>query len=155
MKKRCTHCKKIKDISEFNLDNSRPDKKTIRCKYCCKESSLKWRRSTLGKKWTKDNRKRINKTNKKYIQTEKGKLCRIRNIKKYPEKYKARNTLNSNLACGKIKRLPCKICGNPKSEGHHDDYSKPLEVTWYCRKHHREVHKKLRKKELLAKKKKI
>jgi hypothetical protein len=42
---------------------------------------------------------------------------------------------------GLIKRLPCEICGNPKSEAHHDDYSKIYEVRFLCRKHHNEYHK--------------
>jgi len=41
---------------------------------------------------------------------------------------------------GLISRKPCEECGDPKSEGHHEDYSKPLEVIWLCRTHHRRRH---------------
>jgi hypothetical protein len=30
--------------------------------------------------------------------------------------------------------------GTVKAEAHHDDYSKPFEVRWLCRMHHRAVH---------------
>jgi hypothetical protein len=45
---------------------------------------------------------------------------------------------------GRLKKLPCEVCGNPKSDGHHDDYAKPLDVKWLCRKHHAERHRAMR-----------
>jgi hypothetical protein len=44
--------------------------------------------------------------------------------------------VRSALEKGIIVKEPCLICGNPKVEGHHKDYSKPLEVDWLCTKHH-------------------
>jgi hypothetical protein len=38
-------------------------------------------------------------------------------------------------------RQPCERCGGP-SEAHHADYSQPLVVSWLCKAHHRELHRK-------------
>lgn len=48
----------------------------------------------------------------------------------------ARRELANALKKGILKRMPCAICGSAVSEGHHRDYSKPLEVEWLCRSHH-------------------
>jgi hypothetical protein len=45
------------------------------------------------------------------------------------------------LRRGKIERKPCEVCGDEKAQMHHEDYSKPLDVRWFCRKHHLELHK--------------
>ena len=41
---------------------------------------------------------------------------------------------------GLLHRQPCESCGAPKSEAHHDDYTKPLEVRWFCRQCHKALH---------------
>lgn len=48
----------------------------------------------------------------------------------------AQSIVNHAKRDGKLIPLPCEVCGNVKSEAHHRDYSKPLEVQWLCRKHH-------------------
>lgn len=58
----------------------------------------------------------------------------------YEEKQKARRKLRWAVLSGKVKRQPCEKCGSLPSFAHHIDYSKPLDVTWLCRKHHGEAH---------------
>lgn len=57
-------------------------------------------------------------------------------------KHEARWQLRRAVKAGRIKRLPCENCGNPKSQAHHHDYSKPLEVKWLCVKCHNLEHTK-------------
>lgn len=55
----------------------------------------------------------------------------------HPERHKARQTMSNAIRDGRLERLPCVLCGNPKSEGHHEDYTRPLHVEWLCRSCHR------------------
>jgi len=41
----------------------------------------------------------------------------------------------------RIKKLPCEVCGDTKTDAHHSDYSKPLDIMWLCREHHFDWHK--------------
>lgn len=58
----------------------------------------------------------------------------------YPHKRKARELLRIAVARGEVKKYPCEVCGNKRSQGHHDDYNKPLEVRWFCALHHKQLH---------------
>lgn len=60
---------------------------------------------------------------------------------RYPDKERARKKLQRAVKDGYIKKKPCQLCGLLNSQGHHEDYSKPLEVIWLCPVHHRELHK--------------
>lgn len=51
-----------------------------------------------------------------------------------------RNKVAMRIRRGQMQRLPCVICGDPKSECHHEDYSKPYDIVFLCPKHHREHH---------------
>src|SRR3990167_8357179 len=61
--------------------------------------------------------------------------------KRYPEKVRARCLLRYAVKIGVIKRGICEVCGKEKAQAHHDDYSKPLEVKWFCPLHHRQYDK--------------
>ena len=61
---------------------------------------------------------------------------------KYPIRVRALIEFRRALKNGKIKRFPCKVCGEEKVHGHHEDYNKPLKIIWLCSKHHRRVHGK-------------
>lgn len=68
---------------------------------------------------------------------------RNNNRKKYPLKEHARKAISMRLRDGSLIRQPCEECGSEEDiEAHHDDYSKPLEIRWLCRKHHLLAHGK-------------
>ena len=48
------------------------------------------------------------------------------------------------LRLGSLKRGKC-WCGSLRVEAHHPDYTKPLDVEWVCRKHHRAIHAEQRR----------
>jgi len=41
---------------------------------------------------------------------------------------------------GKLERKPCEMCGELKSEAHHEDYSNHMAVMWLCDTHHKQHH---------------
>lgn len=56
---------------------------------------------------------------------------------------RARWTLNDAIKRGRVIRprfceQGSRECNGP-IEAHHDDYTKPLNVRWLCRKHHRKI----------------
>jgi hypothetical protein len=56
------------------------------------------------------------------------------------EKNSAQDKVQRAVRRGKIQKLTCAVCGSPRSEAHHTDYSQPLLVVWLCRKHHMAEH---------------
>jgi hypothetical protein len=74
---------------------------------------------------------------------------KCRENKKQDPKYKdqsfkenVRSFTRRCIKTGILIRESCRICGtNENIEAHHEDYSKPLDIIWLCRNHHREHHK--------------
>ena len=56
-------------------------------------------------------------------------------------KANCRSTFRNAVIRGDIKIGPCSVCGTTvRIEAHHEDYTKPLEVIYFCKKHHNEHH---------------
>jgi hypothetical protein len=58
---------------------------------------------------------------------------------RYPERSKARSLVSNALYRGKLQKGDCAYPNgkcNGRIEAHHWDYAKPLEVVWFCKKHH-------------------
>lgn len=134
--KECCVCHAVLPISEYypySKDKSRP---MAYCKNCHK---LRMRQATL--KYA-DKRKAARAI---YRMRPKVKAREMATTKKmyslYREKQLARMKVYNAVKNGKLKRLAC-WCGDIKVQAHHDDYNKPLEVRWLCRRHHNEVHGK-------------
>ncbi len=64
----------------------------------------------------------------------------------YPEKYLAHKAVRNALRRGDLKKPDhCASCETQlpaqQIHGHHDDYTKPLEVIWVCHECHMELHR--------------
>jgi len=79
-------------------------------------------------------RKLYVKKNPKVIQSHKKRWA-----EKHPDRRSASNAVSNAIRDGKLEKLPCFVCGK-NAQGHHPDYSRPLDVVWLCPKHHKETH---------------
>ena len=113
------------------------------------------------KEWREKNKQKVIDYNKQYRETHKDFIKELKKDHKYDinnekaresrkkwnennkEKIKAHKRLETAVCNGSLKRLPCEVCGDIKSQAHHPDYSKPLEVIWLCQLHHKQLHAKL------------
>lgn len=133
MKKACANCKQLKSQSDFYKDSQQSNGLKSYCKECVKKR---------GHDYYRRNREKAIKANKLYRQTSNGKKVALKTTlnayRKYPQKGRARSQIRYALLKGKLKKRSCEIyrCEESKTEAHHSDYSKPLDVIWLCRQHH-------------------
>lgn len=147
--KTCKTCQKDKPLSSFYVHKGMTDGYLNICKDCTKARVSKHR--ALNIEYIKEyERKRATlpkrvEARKMYSKTEAGKKAHAKALRNYREKHSdrayARNVFGKAIKDGKVEKLPCFICGDKNVEGHHPDYSRPLDVVWLCNKHHRECHK--------------
>ncbi len=121
--KKCKICKDTLPTDNYVLSRKTLDGLETRCRECNKKRIREIRDKTPG----------YNSAHVKRFKAEN------------PEKHRAHRMVAYALKKGRLLKTPCMICGETKSESHHEDYSKPLDVLWFCRKHHAEHHEKKRK----------
>lgn len=147
--KTCKTCNTDKPLSSFYVHKAMADGHLNICKDCTKARVSKHRMLNIDyiKQYDKKRAmipKRVN-ARKEYEKTEAGKKAKIKALQNYKEKhterYYAQKALGNAIRDGKITKMACFICGNEQVQGHHPDYSRPLDVIWLCVKHHNEIHK--------------
>jgi hypothetical protein len=52
-----------------------------------------------------------------------------------------RNATRAAIKNGTLIKEACQVCGDVDVQAHHTDYNKPMDITWLCDKHHRELHR--------------
>jgi len=135
----CTSCKRELQLSCFYKNISRTDGHGSECKACHRA----WRKlhyrnnkeatdATISR-WRAENpeiyRALVNNGAKK--NREKMKEIGIDGV--YYKVHRA-------VRAGVLTPEPCRICGCNDVVAHHEDYEKPLDVLWYCQRHHMRLH---------------
>ena len=153
----CVCCQTEKDENEFYKGNK------SHCKVCIKERARLNRESKL-EYYREYDRNRPNKRERaKKVSEYKNRLrkenpekfdsvfhkARKNYRKNHHDKYLANGKLQYALDTGKVIRPnKCSMCGiECIPQGHHYDYTKPLDVIWLCAKCHSMIHVELRKAE--------
>jgi hypothetical protein len=124
--KYCGLCKERKPVGAFHRDRSRSDGLQSYCKDCRKTIEKNRRRNPVERArsvqlWRQRHPERA---------AAKGREFR----KRRPEIVNAHNAVARALKTGRLtKPESCEACGaGGRLEGHHPDYSKPLDVRWLC-----------------------
>lgn len=154
--KNCISCQKPRRISSFYAHSAMSDGHLNKCKSCCREDATRNRNDRIEERRAYD-RGRANKPSrvearKRYAKTRSGIAAAKRAKAAWAErnrmKRQAHWALNNAVRdCKIFKPVHCDRCNSSfRLEGHHHDYSKPLEVEWLCDTHHKQVHKEEREK---------
>lgn len=151
---RCTKCEVERARAEFDKDPRKRNGLKSTCKECGRTYSREWtrknrkRNAEKAKAWREANPTRVRKATRKWqrenmdLVVEQGRKYRAAD----PERYRAHNRLSKAVSTGKLaKPSKCERCLQSKTsrqlDGHHRDYSKPLEVQWLCRQCHKDRHR--------------
>lgn len=133
--KTCFKCDTEKPLGDFYKHPQMADGHVNKCKDCNKRD-VRENRSKKRLQYSAYERKRFQDQERK-AQIKRYQQKRRRS---HPEKYQANYAVTNAVKAGRLVRLPCEVCGNEKSQAHHENYSKPFTVRWLCFRHHREEH---------------
>ncbi len=137
--KRCSRCKRMLERDCFGSDRSRGDGLHARCRICNRALDRVRDRATRdtpeGRATTKANNDKMT-PERRAVQHLKYRAANL-------TKYRARDIVTQALRSGVLIRQPCERCGDEKSQCHHEDYSRPLDVTFLCARCHGHRHREI------------
>ena len=138
----CFKCNADKPLNDFYKHKGMADGFLNKCKECTRidvfnrRHSLESRDKVLA--FERERAKRPERIKNALIQTAKWRKEDSRRSICHNKVYRA-------IKNGTLEVKPCCICGLEKSEAHHEDYDKPLDVVWYCSFHHKQRHLEIRR----------
>ena len=115
----CYGCRRPKEYADFFRNKSQSDGYGNLCRPCSRERE---HHRAPYRDWSDHHARRRQKPD-------------------YAAKLKARMAVKEAVKTGRLTREPCVECDDPRSEGHHHDYARPLDVVWVCSLHHKALHK--------------
>lgn len=163
MERECKKCKKLLPVTEFYGHAGMTSGVISTCKNCVKARvNKRYKKLIKDPAFLNAERERSREKNHRLGYLEKWRVERSDERKRVlqaakeawarrnPAAKKATTAVHNAVRDGRLFKQPCEVCGAIEVEGHHDDYDKPLEVRWLCDKHHKQLHIRLRKLELLG-----
>jgi len=138
MEKQCKKCDLIKSLDGFYTGS-------YECKECVKKR-VRDREARLRQdpEWVIKERKRGREKYHRLYENIDGSgtpQAKKKWIERNKLKRMAHHMVSNAIRDGRLIKKPCEVCGK-EAESHHEDYYKPLEVTWLCIKHHNAHHVK-------------
>lgn len=148
----CFRCQCEKPLEAFYAHPRMADGRLGKCKECTKADTKANREDRKDYYQAYDRRRGKNpdrvSARLAYQQTDAYRESLARSHKKWEMnnrvKRKAQTAVNNAIRDGRLTKQPCHICGELEVEGHHPDYSAPLDVVWLCTKHHAQLHEEHR-----------
>jgi hypothetical protein len=134
--KACLQCGEAQDLSSYYKHNRMADGYLNICKVCISVQRKQHRAANLEKL-------------REYDRARASQPARVAQLKarserhrSSPERARANWAVGNAVRDGRLQRPDnCSECGVPCiPDGHHEDYSKPLEVRWLCRSCHNKAH---------------
>lgn len=141
----CKSCERELSANDFYASNQSKCKECVKARVCeNRAAKADYYRAYDARRYKED--PRVKERHERYKRTDAGKAAFRRANEKYkaenPEKCAARYAVNNAIRDGRLERgSECYFCAATEGlHGHHEDYSKPLEVVWLCTSCHSKLH---------------
>lgn len=137
--KTCIHCGYTLPLSSFYVHKQMADGHLNSCKACQKARVRANRRKRI-EYYRQYEHRRAKQPRRVAAQTKLTKSWRL----KHPDRYAAHAAVSNAIRDGVLKKpSQCSRCASTKHiHGHHEDYSRPLDVIWLCPRCHRIAHQR-------------
>jgi len=135
--KKCFKCHHLKPLNEFYRHPRMADGHLNKC-IACARVDVRINRALRDEKYLDYDRRRASRPERRRRAAERQRELRRR----HPEREAAYRAVARAIRSGRLVRpAECPGCGEAKPvHAHHEDYQRPLDVTWLCPRCHRHHH---------------